>query len=221
MKRITIAAVLPILFTACLAAADGAGTGGDSHGTAPGTSVPDNNAQGTTVPGTPAPGTNAPGAAAPGGGMLNADDAGVRDARLSAQDRDFIAAACSGGRFEIESSQWARKHGLAGDAANIAVMMINDHQVMAKRLGEILAQKGVNGSDDLNDADAKALKQLEKTPDDQLGKAYIDAQVAAHQAAIAAFTSEAEHGRDADLRTFASSNLPVLRKHLEHVQPLQ
>jgi putative membrane protein len=52
-------------------------------------------------------------------------------------------------------------------------------------------------------------------------KGFIDAQVKAHQDAIALFEKQASGGSDADLKAFASKQLPALRTHLKQAQDLQ
>ena len=52
-------------------------------------------------------------------------------------------------------------------------------------------------------------------------KGYIDSQVKAHEEAISLFEKEANGGSDAQLKAFASKQLPGLRAHLKQAQDLQ
>ena len=52
-------------------------------------------------------------------------------------------------------------------------------------------------------------------------RGFIEAQVKAHQDAIALFEKQANGGGDADLKAFAQKQLPGLRNHLEQAQDLQ
>jgi putative membrane protein len=52
-------------------------------------------------------------------------------------------------------------------------------------------------------------------------RGFIDAQVKAHQEAIALFEQQATGGSDADLKAFAQKQLPGLRNHLKQAQDLQ
>jgi hypothetical protein len=66
--------------------------------------------------------------------------------------------------------------------------------------------------------DRVAISKLKDTPDDQLGKAYAQAQVRSLTSLIARFTDESAHGTDAEFMAFAGSNLPLLQKQLERAQ---
>jgi|SRR5688572_4596141 len=52
-------------------------------------------------------------------------------------------------------------------------------------------------------------------------RGFIDAQVNAHQEAIALFETQANGGGDSDLKAFAQKQLPGLRNHLKQAQDLQ
>ena len=52
-------------------------------------------------------------------------------------------------------------------------------------------------------------------------RGFVDAQVKAHQEAIALFEKQANGGGDADLKAFAEKQLPGLRNHLKQAQDLQ
>jgi putative membrane protein len=52
-------------------------------------------------------------------------------------------------------------------------------------------------------------------------KGFIDSQVNAHEEAISLFEREAAGGSDAQLKAFASKQLPGLRAHLKQAQDLQ
>lgn len=52
-------------------------------------------------------------------------------------------------------------------------------------------------------------------------RGFVDAQVKAHQEAIALFEKEATGGADTELKAFAQKQLPGLRNHLKQAQDLQ
>ena len=52
-------------------------------------------------------------------------------------------------------------------------------------------------------------------------RGFIDAQVKAHQEAIALFEQQAKSGSDAEIKAFAQKQLPGLRNHLKQAQDLQ
>jgi putative membrane protein len=140
---------------------------------------------------------------------------------LQQQDLDFVRGAASGGQFEIKSSQYVIDKGITGDARTFAEDMLKDHSALGSKLTELLHGKGITAPDSLNDADAKTLEDLKKTPDTQLGKTYVDDQVAAHDAAVALFEKEEKDGKDVDLVKFATDNLDLLKTHQKHAKAMQ
>lgn len=52
-------------------------------------------------------------------------------------------------------------------------------------------------------------------------RGFMEAQVKAHQEAIALFEAQANGGGDAELKAFAQKQLPALRNHLKQAQDLQ
>ena len=52
-------------------------------------------------------------------------------------------------------------------------------------------------------------------------RGFIEAQVKAHQEAVALFETQANGGGDAELKAFAQKQLPALRNHLKQAQDLQ
>jgi putative membrane protein len=52
-------------------------------------------------------------------------------------------------------------------------------------------------------------------------RGFIEAQVKAHQEAIALFEKQSNSGNDGDLKAFAQKQLPALRNHLKQAQDLQ
>ena len=51
--------------------------------------------------------------------------------------------------------------------------------------------------------------------------AYIQGQIADHQAALTLFQQEATRGTDPALKTFAADALPTLRQHLDMANAVQ
>jgi len=140
---------------------------------------------------------------------------------LQQQDLDFVRGAASGGQFEIKSSQYVIDKGITGDARKFAEDMLKDHGALGAKLTDLLHGKGITAPDSLNDADAKTLEDLKKVPDTQLAKAFVDDQVAAHDAAVALFEKEEKEGKDVDLIKFATDNVDLLKTHQKHAKAMQ
>jgi putative membrane protein len=144
-------------------------------------------------------------------GMANAQSA--RQLALSNGDREFIEAAVQGGRFEIESSKLALERLTSARTREFAATMIDDSTQANKELEDLLRDKGVSVSSALDRDQTQALDRLRQSDGPAFDRAYHDAQVKAHDAAIALYEHAARACDDANLRSFAESALPTLRKH--------
>src|SRR5262249_50477134 len=97
---------------------------------------------------------------------------------------------------------------------------IADHTAAQAKLAATAAQVGIQAPDPAPDADQQAtIDRLEGLSDDAFDAAYLDAQVPAHEQAIALFTGFAsDDANPRPLRVLAITTLPVLGSHLGQVQ---
>ncbi|MGN8054909.1 DUF4142 domain-containing protein [Pedobacter sp. 22163] len=80
-----------------------------------------------------------------------------------------------------------------------------------------LAKKIVNGA---TEADvANAIEKLNKLSGASFDKAYVEMMITDHQNAVALF-EKASKSTDNDVKAYANKYLPVLKKHLKHIQAL-
>ena len=96
----------------------------------------------------------------------------------------------------------------------------------SKTTGTTGASGGVQTTGEARDRQATAATTQQSEPWMSAGGAafdrgFIEAQVKAHQEAIALFEAQANGGGDAELKAFAQKQLPALRNHLKQAQDLQ
>lgn len=132
----------------------------------------------------------------------------------------FVTAAAQAGMGEISLANLAMSKSQNEDVKQFARMMIADHSAANEELKTAAAKKGY-------DFPAAASAE-QKTNEDALAslsgaafdKAYAQAALADHQAAVALFESESKSGQDADLKAWAAKTLPTLKGHLSKAQVL-
>ena len=135
---------------------------------------------------------------------------------------EFVTMAASSDMFEIQSSTSALEKAESAEVKEFAQMMIADH---GKSSEELLAAVQESG---LDITPPGAMAEKHKEPFDAMNAAnipdfdtaYIDAQVDAHEEAVALMQSYAEGGDNEALKAHAQKTLPVVQMHLEHVQKL-
>ena len=159
------------------------------------------------------------------GGVINptsgagAGDPGIAKAPQGV-DAEFVDKAALAGKAEVQASQLALEQAQSADVRAFAKRMVADHGKAAMKLNEIAARKGMKPQvEQITDPDVEALRG-------KRGHDFDTAYVAAvgpdaHKKAVALFEEEARDGKDAQLRAFATSTLPMLRHHLGMAEALQ
>lgn len=137
--------------------------------------------------------------------------------------RDFANKATVAGLYEVQTSQLALKYAKQQPVKTFAQQMITDHEDAAKKLKASLSAAGVAPPRDQLDVThaAKYGKLRVFTTEAGFDSAYIDAQVEAHQDAVATFTDYAQNGPTPQVKSFAQDTLPVLQHHLSMVEELR
>lgn len=132
-------------------------------------------------------------------------------------DVEFIDKAQKAGKSEVQASQVAVRRSANPAVKRFAQQMVSDHSKTNEALRRLGAKKGVSVPNDAAvDPDIEALKR-------KTGREFDVAYMAlagpdAHERAVTLFQSEAEKGRDPDLRAFAQQTLPTLRHHLSEAR---
>jgi putative membrane protein len=139
---------------------------------------------------------------------------------LGQEDADFEDKTAASNQFEIQSSQAALQQSQNPAVKRFAQEMIRDHTRMGDEFTRIAKRTGRDVSTDLG-ADMQSRLSALQNGGQGFEKAYVDAQVQAHEEAIALFEKEAKGGRSTALRRFAQSHLATLRHHLKMAQDLQ
>jgi putative membrane protein len=137
-------------------------------------------------------------------------------AKLSAQE--FVTMAASSDMFEIQSSQLAMQNAQDGDVKEFAEQMIEDHTKASKQLAEIAASENLTVSDDMAEMHEELLETLSSAQGDAFDAAYVNAQVQAHEMALALMTAYGENGDNDKLKPHAEMATPIIAGHLEHAQ---
>ena len=76
---------------------------------------------------------------------------------------------------------------------------------------------GITPAQGLQPPHQTQLDQLSGLDAEAFDQAYIAAQVAAHDEAVALFEGFASNGEDSALKTFAADTLPTLQQHREEI----
>lgn len=180
-------------------------TTGTSAGTAGNTSTP-----GTTTPST---GTSAPVTGAP-------TSSNTTGARLTNTDTCFAEQAALSDRFEIQSSQLADAQAANARVKALATQIIQDHTTATRQLSALAPQLGLRLPTALTGPKLTELAALRTNKGDAFDRAYVNAQVTAHEQAVNLFRAYSKSGDNAQLRDHATRTLPALERHLQAARDL-
>lgn len=129
-------------------------------------------------------------------------------------DQTFARKAAQGGLAEVRLGQLAVSNGSSQRVKDFGQRMVDDHTRVNDKLRSIAGKDDLMLPTDLSTKDQALLKRLSGLSGAEFDKAYMDEMVKDHQADIADFEKEADSGRNSDLKSFASSTLPMLQEHL-------
>jgi putative membrane protein len=131
-------------------------------------------------------------------------------------DAEFVKMAASGGLFEVKSSKMAVEKAAKAECKAFAEMMIKDHTKANEELKAAAGKAGLAVPAELAPHHQKMLDDLKGARD--FDAAYMNAQVKAHEEAVALFTAASTGVKDPALRDFAAKTLPTIKTHLDHVK---
>jgi putative membrane protein len=135
----------------------------------------------------------------------------------------YMAQAASGDQFEIQSSQLALQMSQNAAVRNFANMLVADHSRMSQTMIATAQSVGLAPPPPALLPNHQALlNQLRASGTGaNFDMAYQQAQVQAHQEALALHQNYAASGDNPALRTVASQAVPTIQMHLQHAQMLQ
>lgn len=130
-------------------------------------------------------------------------------------DANFAVCAAEGSLMEIKLSELAQTNASSAKVKEFSKTMFDDHSASNMKLRKIADEKKISLPGKLSDKSQKNYDSFTKKTGKDFDKAYIRCMVKDHKHDICAFEREAKKGKDADLKKWASEEVPVLKRHLE------
>lgn len=154
------------------------------------------------------------------GGSMAMPAANVQPlAGTSAQN--YVLWAADSDMYEMQSSKLALSKAKNQATKDFAREMIADHTTTTKALMAALPRtepKVMKPGKALSEPNAAKIAALKSASADDFDALYMQQQAEAHKAAYARHKGYATDGQDAALREVATSAVPIIEKHLMHVQ---
>jgi len=118
----------------------------------------------------------------------------------------------------VQLGQLAAQRAQSPEVKQFGQRMVTDHTAANDKLKQVASQKGVTLPADLDSSSRREYDKLEKLSGSKFDREYMSHMVSDHKKDVKEFESEAKSGKDADLKTFASTTLPTLQEHLKMAQ---
>lgn len=136
-------------------------------------------------------------------------------------DANFLVEAAAINLEEIELGNLAQTRGTLNHVKEMGELMVKDHNAALDELTALAVKKQITIPTTLTDKGMSASKKLMDIKGSKFNKEYADMMVNGHKDAISAFEKASTNALDADIRNWAISMLPALRKHLDHAMTCQ
>ena len=141
--------------------------------------------------------------------------------QLASSDYKFAVKASQGGQAEVTMGQLATQKAEDPAVKKFAERVVEDHTKANQQLNQILLQKGAAVPDEaLTGSEQKEMNRLQKLSGTEFDKAYINHMLRDHKKDVKQFQNESDDAKDPDIRTFATTTLPVLQDHLKMAEDL-
>lgn len=134
---------------------------------------------------------------------------------ISLGDEYFIMRAYSDGMAEVAVSKLAAEKATEPGIKEFAEKMVKHHSECNRKLAEVAGIKAIilpKGPDAVH---ATATARLAKLSGSDFDKAYLMAQIGAHEDAIQLYGREAFKGRDDEVKDLAHEAMPELWSHVK------
>jgi len=141
---------------------------------------------------------------------------------IAPKTQDFVTEAAQSDMLEIESSKLALTKTDTTQTKAFAERMVKDHTETSTELKGLVTGGKVKASlpSALDKAHKDKFDKLAKLTGKDFTKEYNELQLAAHKDAVSLFERYSKSGENADLKAFASKQLPHLQQHLLMAQDL-
>ncbi|HTG56924.1 MAG TPA: DUF4142 domain-containing protein [Niabella sp.] len=139
---------------------------------------------------------------------------------LNEQETKFAVDAANGDMAEIQLGEIAKSKSTSPEVKELGRMMIEDHSKANEALKIIAADKNIQLPAKASEDKQQVAIQLSSKNGSDFDKAYIAQMIKDHETSLQLFETGQQTVKDSTLKAFIDNTLPVLRKHMEHVNTL-
>lgn len=135
-------------------------------------------------------------------------------------DQAFVDMAAQTDMTEAHLGQLAQERATSQAVKDYATMLVQDHTADYTKLTAVATKAGLTVPKGLDAEHNKMIAPFEKLKGAAFDAKYSHQMVVGHEAAIAAYNKESRDGQNADLKGYATDDLPTLQKHEQGAKDL-
>jgi putative membrane protein len=136
------------------------------------------------------------------------------DAKLTNNDRHFIAEALEHGYGAIEVGRLAQQSASSPELKFLAQMLIDDHARLTSELAALAGKLGAKVPGEPGARQKGDYRKLARLSGDELDRELVSHIVREHEKAAALYEKHATRGDAEELKAFAARTRPMLEEHL-------
>jgi putative membrane protein len=139
---------------------------------------------------------------------------------LPAADKEFVSNAGLSGLAEVQMGNLGLQKAVNPDVKAYAQRMVTDHSASNTELSQLATTKGLALPTELTGEPKSGMDHLSGLTGGEFDKAYMQHMVGDHEKAVAEFDRASTSVSDAEIKAFATKNLPILREHLAQAKEI-
>jgi putative membrane protein len=140
---------------------------------------------------------------------------GEKRAAQGDPNAQFLTETAHDSTAELSVSRLAQERAQNPRVREYAQMIVSDHSQGNSELAQLGKQKGMDLPMRPDEAHAKTAAHLRQLQGRQFDEEYMSLMVADHAKLLAKFQDKAARSQDPEVRSWASSQVPVLQRHLD------
>ena len=144
----------------------------------------------------------------------------AQSTKLSAGDKAFLKMAAVADMTQAHLGQMAEGKAAPSSIQSFAQTLAKDHTKNYQELAVLDSKLGEPIPIGINVRRNKAMESLADLKGKRFDGQFLRAEIQDHERVLAAFKREAQHGRDQDVKAFASQGLPIVEEHLREAEKL-
>jgi putative membrane protein len=130
-------------------------------------------------------------------------------------DEQFVMSAARANLAEVELGKIGETKASNAEVKRFAKRMVDDHSKALDELKTVASKADITLPTAPDRRDLSLKSRLDKLTGGAFDRAYMRAMVKDHRHDVAAFRVEKMHAKDANVKQYAASTLPVLEEHLK------